>query len=107
MSCNLFTNTSPNWLFLCHLLYKIRSIVFIKRLTNETQYSWLGLDPQQHLPVVTAERFCFGAYLTQCVLVWKEASKEAITFYQHFLLQLKISYTETEIEGYRFSPTNI
>ena len=53
MSCNLFTNTSQNLLFLFHLLYKIRSIIFIKRLTNEDQYSWLGLDSQQHLPVVT------------------------------------------------------
>lgn len=41
------------------------------------------------------------------MFVWKGASKEAITFNQHFILQLKISYTETDIEGHRFSPTNI
>ena len=46
-------NTSPNFPFLFHLLYKTRSILFIKRLTNEAQYSWPGLDSQQRLPVVT------------------------------------------------------
>ena len=68
MSCNLFTNTSPNLLFLFHLLYKIRSIVFIKRLTNETQYSWLGLDPQQHLPVVSTKAKAFSCYHREMLL---------------------------------------
>lgn len=97
---------------LFHLLYKIRSIIFIKCLTNKDQYDWVGIYPQHHLPVVT-ELNALPLVLTSLVagLLGKELLenilKEAIIFYQYILLQLKNSYTETEIEGHRFSSTNI
>lgn len=56
--------------------------------------------------------FWFGAYLNYGTVVKKEllenTFKETIIFffYWHALPQLN-SYTETEIQGHGFSPTNI